>query len=160
AMVLQLRTPGEQASPIAYGLRRWKVPELKMELVWLEPRTFTMGGFAGEVGRGPEGVGDQGGLARGVWSGTDEVTEGQVAALMKTNPSATKGDDVPVESVSWEDANDFCAALQDKLAGMTGRRRTVRLPTESEWEYACRAGTSTAYAGADLAELGWFDGNS
>lgn len=88
-----------------------------------------------------------------------EITQGQYMALMGTNPSRFTGDDnLPVESVSWNDAVAFCRALSLK----TGSE--YRLPTEAEWEYACRAGTSTKYytgnSESDLARAGWYDGNS
>jgi formylglycine-generating enzyme required for sulfatase activity len=68
-----------------------------------------------------------------------EVTQEQYEAVMGGNPSNFKGARNPVEWVSWEDATEFCRRLSQK----TGR--TVRLPTEAEWEYACRAGTTTAF---------------
>jgi formylglycine-generating enzyme required for sulfatase activity len=151
---------GEPASPaIAYGLRRWRVPELKMDFVWLEPRTFTMGSFAGDTGRNPQEIEHEVRLTKGFWMDTTEVTQWQYKELMGTNPSPVQGDELPVERVSWNDANAFCKRAEQVLA-TKGHHWTVRLPTESEWEYACRAGTTSAYAATDLGNLGWFDGNS
>ena len=90
--------------------------------------------------------------------GVTTVTQEQYQAVMEKNPSRFKGDKNPVEQGSWNDAQEFCERLSQK----TGRH--FRLPTEAEWEYACRAGTTTAYyTGAresDLDQAGWYDGNS
>jgi formylglycine-generating enzyme required for sulfatase activity len=78
------------------------------------------------------------------YMGATEVTQAQWFAVMETNPSKFKGNDLPVESISWEEAVDFCKRLsempEEKKAG-----RKYRLPNEAEWEYACRAGTTTPY---------------
>ena len=78
-------------------------------------------------------------ISRGFWMGVYEVTQGQYQAVMGRNPSHFKGNDLPVEQVSWNDAVKFCKKLSDKEG------RTYRLPTEAEWEYACRAGTTTPF---------------
>ena len=68
---------------------------------------------------------------------------------MGTNPSQFKGDDLPVENVSWDDCEEFC------------RRTGLALPTETQWEYFCRAGTEGPFAGTGkLEDMGWYDGNS
>ena len=69
-----------------------------------------------------------------------EVTQAQYRAVMGTNPSEFKGDDLPVEKVSWNNAKEFC----DRVSRIT--RREYRLPSEAEWEYAARAGTTTIFA--------------
>lgn len=86
--------------------------------------------------------------------GKYEVTQKQWKAVMGNNPSYFKGDDLPVEMVSWEDVQEFCL----KLNRMNIRRR-FRLPTEAEWEYACRAGTKGSYAGS-LNEMAWYSQNA
>ena len=90
-------------------------------------------------------------ISRAFYLGKYEVTQAQWQAVIGTAPSAFKGDArLPVEQVSWDDGQDFCR----KLAQRTGR--AIRLPTEAEWEYACRAGTTTPFGlgGDDLAGAG------
>jgi formylglycine-generating enzyme required for sulfatase activity len=74
------------------------------------------------------------------YMGKFEVTQAQWKAIIGNNPSSFKGDDLPVDNVSWYEAMEFC----DRLSRATGR--LYRLPTEAEWEYACRAGTRTPFA--------------
>jgi formylglycine-generating enzyme required for sulfatase activity len=97
-------------------------------------------------------------LTQPFYMGKLEVTQAQYQRVMGENPSATKGDDLPVHNVAWQNAQDFC----DKLSQQLGRE--VQLPTEAQWEYACRAGTTTAYHSgdtiADLDKVGWYGGNS
>ncbi|MEA3210389.1 MAG: hypothetical protein QOE70_3446 [Chthoniobacter sp.] len=97
-------------------------------------------------------------LTRPFYMGRFELTQAQYHAVMGENPSITKGDDLPVHNLPWQSAQDFC----DKLGKQLGRE--VQLPTEAQWEYACRAGTTTAYHSgdtiADLDKVGWHGGNS
>ena len=88
--------------------------------------------------------------------GKYEVTQAQYMAVMGTNPSNFKGDNLPVENVSWNDAQEFIRRLN-----MMQKDYIYRLPTEAEWEYACRAGTITPFAfGSSLSsEQANFDGN-
>jgi len=87
-----------------------------------------------------------------------EVTQEQYEKVMGENPSISKGKNKPVTSVSWNDAVEFCRKLSKKEG------EKYRLPTEAEWEYACRAGTTTPYSfGEDLSQLpqhAWYDENS
>jgi formylglycine-generating enzyme required for sulfatase activity len=96
--------------------------------------------------------------------GATEVTQGQYRAVMGQNPSSFNGsDDLPVETVSWNDAVAFCEKLNEKERALLGGD-IYRLPTEAEWEYACRARSTTRYSfGNDAASLGdyaWITGNS
>ena len=84
-----------------------------------------------------------------------EVTQGQWKAVMGDNPSYFEGEDLPVEQVSWDDVQTFIRRLNT----LQGCRRCYRLPTEAEWEYAARAGTTGDYAG-DLDAMGWYVENS
>jgi formylglycine-generating enzyme required for sulfatase activity len=80
---------------------------------------------------------------------------------MGTDPSTYKGPDRPVEMVSWDDVREFCRKLTDRerAAGRLPSRFVYTLPTEAQWEYACRAGTTGRYAG-ELDDLGWYKFNS
>jgi formylglycine-generating enzyme required for sulfatase activity len=86
------------------------------------------------------------------------VTQEQYHAITGVNPSYLKGDKLPVEKVSWDDATRYCQMLSEHSG------QTVRLPTEAEWEHACRAGSTTEYYTGDgeeaLARAGWYWGNS
>jgi formylglycine-generating enzyme required for sulfatase activity len=103
-------------------------------------------------------------IMRPFYLGATEVTQGQYRAVTGVNPSSFKGpDELPVETVSWEDAMAFCAKLNELEKGQL-RGASYRLPTEAEWEYACRAGTTTRFSFGDsdasLGEYAWFWGNS
>jgi hypothetical protein len=95
--------------------------------------------------------------------GVYEVTQKQYEAVMGSNPSEFKGANNPVENVSWDDAVAYCAKLSS-LQAEVAAGRVYRLPTAAEWEYACRAGTTTEYSfGNDEKDLGkyaWFEDNS
>ena len=83
-------------------------------------------------------------LTRGFYTGIYTVTQAQWRAVMGNNPSEFVGEDRPVEMVEWEEASEFCR----KASEFTGR--PIRLPTEAEWEYACRAGTTTEFNFGDV----------
>jgi formylglycine-generating enzyme required for sulfatase activity len=95
-------------------------------------------------------------ITRGFEMGRYEVTQAQWEAVMGTNPSRFKGADLPVEQVSWEDAQAFLKAMNAKNDDYV-----YRLPTDAEWEYAARAGTTGDYGGTgNLNETGWYGANS
>jgi formylglycine-generating enzyme required for sulfatase activity len=100
-------------------------------------------------------------LTQPFYMGKYTVTQAQYAAVMGTNPSHFKGAQLPVDSVSWDDATAFCSKLNETLHDKT---LAVRLPTEAQWEYACRAGTRTRFysgdADSDLDAVGWYESNS
>ena len=102
-------------------------------------------------------------LTQPFYIGIVEVTQEQYTLVMGTNPSNFKDLTNPVEQVSWEDAMNFCRKLSE-LPYEKNAGRSYRLPTEAEWEYACRAGTTTKFTfGDDQSSLGdhaWFDMNS
>ncbi len=97
-------------------------------------------------------------LTKPFFMGVTLVTQAQYEAIMGNNPSRFKGPTNPVETISWDDAANFCKKLSDKT------RQAARLPTEAEWEYACRAGTKTAFSFGDddsaLGDYAWYADNS
>ncbi len=105
-------------------------------------------------------------LTRDFWIGKTEVTQSQYEDLMGSNPSTFKGPDRPVEQVSWDDAQDFLRKLNERehAAGRLPKAWRYRLPTEAEWEYAARAGTTTAYffgnGAGPLDDYAWYSSNS
>jgi formylglycine-generating enzyme required for sulfatase activity len=150
--------------------------EIKKGMVRLPGGNFTMGSPITEAGRNDDETQHQV-TVQAFWIGQYEVTQAEYQALMKTNPSNFKGDKLPVESVSWYDAVDYCNArsLAESLTpaytvngvNVTWDRTAngYRLPTEAEWEYACRAGAATAWhtGNADndaLKAAAWYSANS
>ncbi len=121
-----------------------------IEFVWLPAGSFMMGSekYDGEKPVHRVTIGE------GFYMGKYEVTQAQWQAVMGNNPSNFKGENLPVEQVSWDDAVSFVARLNGQNDGYT-----YRLPTEAEWEYAARAGTTGDYAG-DLDAMAWYGNNS
>ncbi|MBR2364853.1 MAG: formylglycine-generating enzyme family protein [Lentisphaeria bacterium] len=95
------------------------------------------------------------------WMGRFEVTQAQYEAVMKTNPSYFTGSNRPVEQVSWMDAKAFCDKLNERYAGRLPAGYRFDLPTEAQWEYACRARTKTNYSYGDASDASKmnYDGN-
>ena len=120
---------------------------VKMEMIYVAPGSFTMGSPEAEDGHEDDETQHRVTLTKGYWLGKYEVTQRQWESVMGDNPSIFKGPDRPVESISWDDCQKFIekvdAASRRQLGG------EARLPTEAEWEYACRAGTVTAYSWGD-----------
>ena len=112
----------------------------EMELVWCPPGEFTMGSPQTEEGRSVYETQHCVRLTNGFWMGKYPVTQRQWKSVMGRCQSHFKGDDLPVESVSWNDIQAFIKKVNEAF------RYGARLPTEAEWEYACRAGTATAYS--------------
>ncbi|MGH8019203.1 MAG: protein kinase domain-containing protein [Opitutaceae bacterium] len=128
------------------------VPELGINLLWLQPGEFTLGSPVSESGPdSDEQPQTRVRFTKGFWIAATETTQGQWRTLMGSNPSGNKsgGDQAPVERVSWDDAARFCARLNDReqAAGRVPAGYVYRLPTEAEWEYGCRAGTTGPYSG-------------
>ncbi len=119
---------------------------------WCPAGTFMMGSPKDEKDRSSDETQHEVTLTKGFWMLETEVTQKQWKAITGDNPSNFKGDDLPVEEVSWNDCQEFCRKCS--ALGLP-----VQLPTESQWEYACRAGTTDAYAG-NLDEMAWYYSNS
>jgi formylglycine-generating enzyme required for sulfatase activity len=126
-----------------------------MRFAWIPPGTFLMGSPPNEESRSDDETQHRVTLSSGFHLGIHPVSQAQWQAVMGNNPSHFQGADRPVEQVSWDDCQDFCARLNQA----TGQR--FRLPTEAEWEYACRAGTTTPFSfGATIStEQANYDGN-
>ena len=97
-------------------------------------------------------------LTKGFWMAKTEVTQAQWRALMGNNPSNFKGDNLPVEKVSWLDAQHFLEKLNTKIGNTDGGK--MALPAEAQWEYACRAGELGPYSGGKIDEVAWYSNNS
>ena len=129
-------------------------------LRWCPPGTFQMGSPEAEAGRyDREGPQHEVTLSAGYWMADSPVTQALWLAVMGENPSEFADPahlDRPVESVDWPQAARFCALLEERLqrAGLSDDGLAFRLPTEAEWEYACRAGTTTATYAGDLTRRG------
>ena len=133
---------------------------LAMEFVWIAPGVFQMGSDNGGSAERPVHEVE---ISKGFWLGKYEVTQGEWETVTGNNPSYFKGDvRLPVEAVSWHDVQAFIDTLNAAAGSVV-----YRLPTEAEWEYACRAGTQTRWSlgdadGDDESQLGdyaWYDGN-
>ena len=131
------------------------VASISMEMIFCPPGTFTMGSPTSETGRGGDETQHQVTLTNGFYLGKYEVTQAQYQTVMNGNseglnadPSQFKGSNRPVEKASWEDAQIFLTRLNsiEQSAGRLPNGWKYVLPTEAEWEYACRAGTTTAYS--------------
>jgi formylglycine-generating enzyme required for sulfatase activity len=123
-------------------------PKDGLTYVWIPPGTFTMGCSAGDTDcDGDEKPAHQVTISKGFWMGQTEVTQEAFQRVTGNNPSKFKGSKLPVEQVTWNQAKSYCEAV-----GM-------RLPTEAEWEYAAKSGTSGARYGA-LDDVAWYNSNS
>jgi formylglycine-generating enzyme required for sulfatase activity len=133
-----------------------------MDMIWCPPGTFTMGSPTTEAGRQSDREDEHNvSLTQGFYLGNYEVTQAQYEAVMtgvtgdrNATPSNWHGNpDRPVEMVSWDDAQIFLTRLNAQQSANIPAGWTYVLPTESQWEYACRAGTTTAYSwGATIAD--------
>jgi parallel beta-helix repeat protein len=131
-----------------------------MEFVPIPVGEFDMGSPSDEEDRwSAEGPVHHVNIGKAFYMGRYEVTQQQWRAIMGDNPSRFTGDDLPVEQVSWYDLQEFIKKLNEKEG-----TDKYRLPSEAEWEYACRTGTTTRYSfGGDESNLGeyaWYDDNS
>ncbi len=131
----------------------WTEPKTGMEFAWMPSGCFQMGSDEG----GKDEQQEHKVCLKGFWMGRTEVTQAQYRQIMGNNPSSFAGSNNPVEQVGVEDAENFI----EKMSSSSGTK--VRLPTEAQWEYACRAGSaSVKYCGKGLRaeHMAWYDGNS
>lgn len=117
-----------------------------------------MGSPASEEGRSSDESQVSVTLSKGFWLAKTEVTQAQWDLVMGNNPSSFKGDDLPVDNVSWDDAQEFIKKANG--GGMMPSGWKFALPTEAQWEYACRAGETGPYSGGTIKEVAWYKGNS
>jgi formylglycine-generating enzyme required for sulfatase activity len=182
ALVMVFAVSGCSTGPVNAQASKEITSSIGMKLVLIPRGTFQMGSPPSEKGSEDNERQHEVTLTRDYYLGAFEVTQAQYQEVMGNNPSHFQGDNVaerhpqtgrvvkevdssshPVETVSWEDAVEFCKRLsalpEEKKAG-----RVYRLPTEAEWEYACRAGSKTAFSFGDnpdsLGAHAWFEENS
>jgi formylglycine-generating enzyme required for sulfatase activity len=140
---------------------------LSTPLVWIPPGKFTMGSPKSEGGQNQVQVT----LTKGYWLGRYEVTQLEWQTVMQTTPwegknNVKEGDDYAATYVTWDDAMKFCEKLTEteRQAGRLPAGWKYMLPTEAQWEYACRAGTTTRYSfgdkESDLGDYAWFVENA
>jgi uncharacterized protein (TIGR02996 family) len=110
-----------------------------MQFAWVPPGVFLMGSPRTEQDRGEDETQQRVRLTEGLWVGVHPVTQAQWQAVMGTTRGYLQGEGFPADGLSWQDCLEFCAALYRRH----GRRYDV--PTEAQWEYACRAGTTTPF---------------
>jgi len=141
--------------------------DVSQRLRWIPPGRFLMGSAEAEAGRwNDEGPQHEVTISRGFWLADTPCTQALWQAVIGNNPSRFKSTDRPVEQVSWDAVQAFLASINKRIPGLD-----LVLPTEAQWEYACRAGTDTATYAGDLRIFGennapaldtiaWYGGNS
>jgi formylglycine-generating enzyme required for sulfatase activity len=127
--------------------------DITITLVRIDPGRFIMGSPPDEKGRSDVEAQHEVTISKTFYMGVTEVTQEQYETIMGENPSRVDGENRPVENMKWDDAAEYCK----RLSALTSR--TIRLPTEAEWEYACRAGSTGPFAGKP-DDMGWYSGNS
>ena len=137
----------ERLADNAQGYREYRHRQTGIVFVRVPGGTFMMGSLEGEEGRREDELQHEVTLTPFLIA-KYELTQNQWEKVMGSRPSSFTGDNLPVEKVSWEDCKDFC------------RRAGLALPTEAQWEYACRAGSETAYHSGDseegLKKVAWY----
>ncbi len=134
--------------------------DVPLVMVWIPGGTFLMGRYSGEQGSWSDEDPQHQVTVPGFWMGKYEVTQAQRRALLGKSPSYFAGDSRPAELVSWFGAKSFITALNNHSG------KTFRLPSEAEWEYACRAGKTTRFywgddtGNTDIVSYAWYRDNS
>ncbi len=139
--------------------------DVPLEMVWIPPGSFMMGSPEDEQGRlDSEGPQREATIPEGFWMSKYPITQAQWQAVMGNNPSRDKGDNRPVEMVSWNDIRGTEGYLEQ--LNKTHPGYNFRLPSEAEWEYAYRAGTTTRFYWGDdmnhtqIDDYAWYNKNS
>lgn len=152
---------------VEFSVRSTDEAIVTQRMRWIPPGTFTMGSPEDEPGRfDNEGPTHEVTISSGFWLCDTPCTQGLWNAVMDDNPSNFVDELRPVEQVDWHDCQKFMQRLEDRVDGLT-----LALPTEAQWEYACRAGTRTATYAGEITILGannapvldkiaWYGGNS
>lgn len=150
---LLTRAPGTSAT-MTLGTNFWNVR-------WVPSGRFIMGSPVDEANRDKDEVQHEVELSRGFFMAETECTQAQWEAVMPSNPSHGKAPDHAVNQVNWRESQDYCRALTrlHRSQGLIPEGWEWDLPTEAQWEYACRAGTTGAFAG-ELSDLAWIESNS
>ena len=146
------------ATKASYSNGTLTVNGIKYNMVWVDGGTFRMGATSEQSSEISDEKPVHSVTLSGYYIGKTEVTQALWQAVMGSNPSYFEGDDLPVEQVSWDDCQEFIR----KLNSLTGQN--FRLPTEAEWEFACRGGNNSRgykYSGSNYIDnVAWYDGNS
>ena len=116
-----------------FGCGKPEAPELNLDMLWCKPGTFMMGSPEDEKGRQEDETQYEVTLTKGFWLGKYEVTQAEFEKIMRSSPSSSKGESLPVEKVTWFEADEYC------------RKVGKRLPTEVEWEKAARGSQNYLY---------------
>ena len=141
SLAVILKKAHKSSDPVRKTHKTWSEPETGMKFVWIKPGCFKMGSPAHETDRGRDETQHRVCLTDGYWLGKFEVTQGQWKKVTGQSPSRVKCNNCPVEQISWNDVQDFLQRINTYRLGYT-----FRLPTEAEWEYAARAGTTTPFS--------------
>ncbi len=129
-----------------------EVEDVPVRFRWIPPGRFRMGSPDDEAGRWKdEGPRHEVTLTRGFWLAETSCTQALWEAVVGENPSRFQSSDRPVDQMSWDDCQGFLEKVNGRVPGLE-----ARLPTEAEWEYACRAGTETSTYAPDLDKIAWW----
>ncbi|MBF0447077.1 MAG: formylglycine-generating enzyme family protein [Magnetococcales bacterium] len=151
--------PQNQESGSGQPTKLWIETHSGMDFIWLPGGCYKMGSPPRADGRDADEQPVHRVCVSGFWMGKNEVTQAQWRTIMRSNPAQfNKGDDHPVERVDFDEVTRLTQRLNKQYDG----KAVFRLPTEAEWEYACReGGLRTPYPGVDpLEKIAWFKGNS
>jgi len=164
-LIQPLETPKIPSSPESASLaileteNDFRIGNMLLKMV--SSGKFKMGSPYSERGRNEDEYLHTVVISRKFWIGQYELTQAEWDKVMKVNPSVNKGSQRPVDSITWDEAVKYCEIMTENLKSKQRLPEgyEVRLPTEAEWEYTCRAGTESTYGGV-VNDLSWYEGNS